>query len=143
MYTIWVSMRKMSYFLILVGYIQVCSNICVYMSFFVLDYMRRVATCLVFFCEIERRFHGWESNRQPLHLGWGTSALSSSSIESFQPQSGFVYHAITFIRRRIHPSTNMVQIGIDPNNNLGIQRFSHLQIPIKYQSFDLGFNYHM
>ena len=27
----------------------------------------------------------------------------------------------------------MVQNGIDPNNNLGIQRFSYLDIPSKYQ----------
>ena len=45
---------------------------------------------------------------------------------------GSSYHARTFIPRRNHLSINMVFNGNDPNNNLGIQRFSqrffHLDI---------------
>ena len=32
-----------------------------------------------------------------------------------------------------HPNTNMIWNGIDPNNNSGKQRFSHLDRPTKYQ----------
>ena len=32
-----------------------------------------------------------------------------------------------------HPRINMVYNGIDSNNNFSIQRFSHLDIPTKYQ----------
>jgi hypothetical protein len=42
---------------------------------------------------------------------------------------GSVYHARTFISRQNCPSINN---GIDPNY-LGLQRFSHLDIPTKYQ----------
>lgn len=28
---------------------------------------------------------------------------------------------------------NMIHNGIDPNMDLGVQRFSHLEVPIKYQ----------
>lgn len=31
------------------------------------------------------------------------------------------------------PPINIVQNGIDPNNSSGIHRFSHLDVPIKYQ----------
>jgi hypothetical protein len=46
---------------------------------------------------------------------------------------GSKYHAEIFIPRSNHPSINMVWNGINPNNNSGIQRFSHLDIPTKYQ----------
>jgi hypothetical protein len=38
-----------------------------------------------------------------------------------------------FIPRQNQPSINMVQNSVDPNNNSGIQRLSHLDIPTKYQ----------
>jgi hypothetical protein len=33
-------------------------------------------------CQVERRFHNWKSNRQPLHLKLDTSPLSSGSLGS-------------------------------------------------------------
>ena len=35
--------------------------------------------------------------------------------------------------RQNRPTINVVQKGIDPNNILGIQRYSQLDIPTKYQ----------
>ena len=46
---------------------------------------------------------------------------------------GSLYHASTFISRQNRPSINMAYNGIDSNNYLGLQRFSHLDIPTKYQ----------
>ena len=46
----------------------------------------------------------------------------------------FIYHVRTFISRKNRPSITMVWNGIDPNKNSGIQRFSHLDIPIEYQN---------
>ena len=42
------------------------------------------------------------------------------------------YYAKSFIPRQIWPSINVVYNGIDPNNNLDIQRFFHLHIPTIY-----------
>ena len=44
-----------------------------------------------------------------------------------------IYHARTLISRYYHPCINMLKKGIDPNNNSGIQRFSHFHLPTKYQ----------
>jgi hypothetical protein len=48
---------------------------------------------------------------------------------------GCIYHARTFIPGQNHPSINVVQSGIDPNNNSRIKRYYHLDIPTKYQYF--------
>ena len=45
-----------------------------------------------------------------------------------------MYHARTFNPVQNQPSINMAQNEIDPNNNLGVQRFSQLDIPTKYQN---------
>ena len=47
---------------------------------------------------------------------------------------GYVYYARTFTPRSIRPSFNMFWNVIDQHNYLGIGRFSHLDIPIKYQN---------
>ena len=44
-----------------------------------------------------------------------------------------IYRARAFIPRKNCPNVNMNWNGIDPNNNLGTQRFSHLDRPTKYQ----------
>ena len=44
-----------------------------------------------------------------------------------------INHVRTFIHRQNHPRINMVKNCVDPNINLGIQIFSYLDIPIKYQ----------
>lgn len=41
-----------------------------------------VTPWLVSFCQVERRFQGWESNHQPLHLVLGASILSSCNLGS-------------------------------------------------------------
>ena len=48
---------------------------------------------------------------------------------------GYIYHAKTFIPGQNRPTINMVQKGIDANNNSGIKRYYHLDIPTKYQYF--------
>jgi hypothetical protein len=51
----------------------------------------------------------------------------------FSMPFGSIYHVRTFIPRQNRHSINMVKNGADPNNNLGIQIFSYLDILIKYQ----------
>ena len=45
----------------------------------------------------------------------------------------FVYisHARTFVCRKKCIGFDIIQNGIDPNNNSSIERFSHLDMPIK------------
>ena len=46
---------------------------------------------------------------------------------------GTTNHAWTLIPSQNRPSVNMIYNGSDPNNNTGIQRFTHLHIPTTYQ----------
>jgi hypothetical protein len=46
---------------------------------------------------------------------------------------GSICHTKTFVYKKNCPNINTARNGIDPNNNLDIQRFFHLDIPTKYQ----------
>ena len=52
-------------------------------------YRRQLVTWQVFY-QVERRFHSWESNRQPLPWGLGISLSSSSSLGSYWTQFFFI-----------------------------------------------------
>ena len=45
-----------------------------------------------------------------------------------------IYHARIFIPKYNHPSINIVLNDTDPKNNSSLQRFSHFDIPTKYQN---------
>lgn len=51
----------------------------------------------------------------------------------FSISFGSINHATTFIPMQDRPSINMVQNGIDPNNDLDIRWSFHLDLPIKYK----------
>ena len=63
---------------------------------------------------------------------WCTVAMGIWQY-SFSMPFRFTYHARIFMPWQTHPSINMIQNNIDSNNNSGMQRFSHLDIPTKYQ----------
>ena len=48
---------------------------------------------------------------------------------------GSIYHARIFIPKYNHPHINVVQKGIELINDLGVQRFSHLDEPTKYRYY--------
>jgi hypothetical protein len=52
-----------------------------------------------------------------------------------------MYHAMYVHPRQNGPKINRVPNGVDPNNNSGIQRFSHLDIPTHISKIDWYFNF--
>ena len=56
------------------GYKGESSKVCQHLGLptfcFVFRKHERCLTTWLVFCQVERRFHGQESNRQPLHSGW-------------------------------------------------------------------------
>ena len=70
---------------------------------------------------LQWRFHSFDTSRV-----W----LFGSILFSIPSRS--IYHARTFIPRENRANISIVQNGFYPNDNSGIQRFSHLDIPTKY-----------
>ena len=55
---------------------------------------------------------------------------------------GSIHHARIAVCSKLNfLSIKVIGNDIDPNNNLVVQRFSHLEIPTKYQYMDLYYKF--